>query len=108
MLAVLLAVALFLDRFLCVYRLSDRGVRVKLLGLVTVHRIWWREIESVRIVPVWSSPFAYRIPAYEFSSKRVLIRLRKGLIRSVVLSPKNPDLFVAEVSRRMVGTSTGR
>lgn len=100
-LAFFVSAALYVPRFVYVYRISNRGILVKLLGLVTLHRIWWTEIVDVRVVPLWDSPVYYSIPAYIFSKKRVVVRLRKGLFRNVVLSPKDPDRFAREVLDRV-------
>ncbi len=96
-LSVFVLSVLYVPRFVHVYRIGERGIRIKLFGMVTYHRIWWTEIASVEVVSVWYAPLFYAIPAYLFSNKRVVVNLRKGLVRHIVLSPKDPDAFAHEV-----------
>lgn len=109
-LSVLVIGWLFLQRYVSIYRIEDHLLKIKIFG-ITLHRIWWTEIEDVKIVPIFGLLGAYRISGYEFSRKRVLISRRKGLVREVLLSPKNPEKFVQEISDRMKraqATSEGR
>lgn len=94
-------VALFMERYICVYRIQDRMLKIKIFGVFTLHRIWWTEIEDLKIVPAWEPRWAYIVGGYEFSGKRVLVKRRKGLIRNVLLTPKNPEKFAEEISDRM-------
>jgi hypothetical protein len=93
--------ALFVPRFIFVYHVTDRGLLVKLLGLVTLHRVWWSEIVDVKVVPASESPFYYSLPRYLFSRERVVVRLRKGIIRNIVLSPRKPDVFASQILERV-------
>ena len=103
MLAVFYLAAAYIPRAFSVYRICERGIRIKLFGIITHTRIWWTEIASVEVVPLWKIPLFLQvsIPAYQFSKKRVVIRLRKGLVRNIVLSPKDPEAFAREVSERI-------
>ena len=107
MLALFLLAAVYMPRAFSVYRICERGIRIKLFGIITHTRIWWTEIESVEVVPLWKIPLFLQtsIPAYQFSKKRVVVRLRKGLFRNVILSPKDPEAFAREVRERVRQTA---
>ncbi len=94
-------VALFMERYIWVYRIQDRMLKIKIFGVFTLHRIWWTEIEDLKIVPAWEPRWAYIVGGYEFSGKRVLVKLRKGLMRNVLLTPKDPGKFVEEILERV-------
>lgn len=86
--------ALSMPRLFNVYRICERGIRIKLLGIITHTRIWWTEIASVEVVALGDMPLLqHSIPAYQFSTKRVVIHLRKGLVRNVVLPVSLRDLL---------------
>ena len=49
--SVFIVMLLYMPRFFFVYRIGERGIRIKLFGIVTHARIWWTEIASVQVVP---------------------------------------------------------
>ncbi len=110
----LILVGLYMARFIYVYRIGERGIRIKLFGTLTFSRIWWTEIANVQVVPRGDAPiFRVHISGYLFSRKRVVITLRRkelglGFPQQVVLSPKDPDAFAHEILECMKRAQTER
>jgi hypothetical protein len=107
--SVFIVMLLYMPRFFFVYRIGERGIRIKLFGIVTHARIWWTEIASVQVVPRGdASLFQERMLAHPLSKKRVVITSCKevGFLHQVVLSPKDPDAFAREVLECMKRAQT--
>lgn len=78
------------------YRITDTSLEVRILGRV-VRRVWLADIEEVHrrgalLHENWSS--------LKFWNS-VTIRRRSGLLRNFVISPDDPDGFVAELQDAM-------
>ncbi len=109
-LSVFMVMSLYMARFIYVYRIGERGIRIKLFGILTFSRIWWTEIANVQVVPRGDAPiYQVHIPAHLFSKKCVVITLRSkrlGFLQQVVLSPKDPDAFAHQVLECMERVQT--
>jgi len=85
------------------YRITGDAVEVNLLGH-RVRRIALDDIEEVSrrgsfIHESWSGPRFWNA---------VTLRRRRGLIRHVIITPDDPDLFVEALSRILVDRAIGR
>ena len=95
---------LYALRFIIQYRVSDDSIRIKLFGVLPVQSIPLKNIQEIRVVPVWTfggggliNPFIERWPSWVFSREGVLITRRRGLVRKILLSPRSPSEFLQEV-----------
>ena len=89
--------------YLYQYRLGDQRFEVKLFGLLPILRIRFSEISEARVMagPELLNPWAgVRFGNRIFAARPVMIRKKRGLIRSLILTPLNPEEFVAELNRR--------
>lgn len=86
------------------FEISIIEVQYKVFGLVMGSLSLW-DIEEVRLVS-WRELllchlFALHLGGYYFQKKAVLIRKRAGIPRTVILYPRRPEEFVAELLQRM-------
>jgi hypothetical protein len=100
-------------RYIIQYDLGHEKLRIKLFGLLTVRKIRLADIAEVRLVSCQGAGsllagfrpqflFAERWPSYGLlGSGGVYIKKRAGLSRRIVLSPRNPEEFLREITRRI-------
>ncbi|MGA2256897.1 MAG: hypothetical protein ABSG53_19775 [Thermoguttaceae bacterium] len=95
-------------RYLLQYRLEATGIRVTFLGPFGGSRIPFANIAEVREVPGigWNLlPSARPVVACRWGNRifgrGVLIRLRTGFIKSILITPDNPDYFIEFVRERV-------
>jgi hypothetical protein len=78
------------------YRITPRHLVVAWLG-VPVRRVRLETIRSVGTTPVW---WAERWPcALNWRGRYLVVRRTRGLFRNMVITPKNPFVFRAELYR---------
>jgi len=85
------------------YDLDERGIRVFVLRRITVWRIPFDTIKSIRLFSwdeTWLWAMAFRI-GNRIRGNSVLVERRAGLIRRIALTPRDPIAFVREVSRHL-------
>ncbi len=91
-------------RYLYNYKLTDDSIQLIALGAVPVMRIRFADISDVREVSfgqtLKSGPFTLRL-GNRIIGGFVLVRKRKGLIRSVVLTPDDVPDFLRQIERRV-------
>ena len=96
--AVISAMPLWYD-----YDIDERGIRVFVLRRFAVWRIPFDTIINVRLFSwreTWLWAAALRL-GNRIRRENVLVERRSGLIRRIVLSPRDPAGFVGEVSKRL-------
>ena len=97
---------LYVLRYVFQYEIGEGWLRVKLLGHITLRRVRLADIQEVRLVSSWAprnmfSPrtlFAEAWPSFVFTRRVVLVVTTTGISRRLVLSPRDPDSFVREIS----------
>jgi hypothetical protein len=85
------------------YDLDERGIRVFVLRRFPVWRIPFDTIEGIRLLAwheTWLWAVALRL-GNRIRRETVLVERRSGLIRRIVLSPRDPTGFVSEVSKHL-------
>jgi hypothetical protein len=96
-----LVAAFFSLRLFWDFRATDRGVEEYVLGFLRVRTIPFDQIEGVRLMtrddlfPLKPRRFA----GNRIRSRGVLLTKRGGLLRTIALTPADPDGFVAAVGR---------
>ena len=109
---IIAAVVFFLydrfGRYLLQYRLEATGIRVTFLGPFGGSRIPFANIAEVREFPAigWNLLRSARpIIACRWGNRifgrGVLIRLRTGFIKSILITPDDPDAFIEAVRRHV-------
>jgi len=95
---------LYALRVIIQYRVTDDAIRIKLFGVFPVQSVQLKNVQEIRVVPVWTfgggvllNPFIERWPSWVFSREAILITRRRGLVRKILLSPRNPPEFLQEV-----------
>ena len=103
----LLGRPLFLVNYIIRYEVTNEAILIRLLNLVTVRWIRFKDIENISVIK--TSPFpwgeGYRLN-FTFCERwgsildeeKVLIRKRRELIRVILLTPDKPGEFVKKVS----------
>ena len=102
-----LVLYLYSFRYIVTYSLEDGALQIKLFGSITVRRIPIPEIDDVQIlswkdlVPFTSSfrpdfLFAERWGGYTIG-KGVGLSKHTGLIRTVIISPRDPEDFAERI-----------
>ena len=108
-LIVAISVLQFAGPYLYQYRLGDQRFEVKLFGLVPILILYFSDISEARVLsgsPLFN-PFAgVSFPNRVFAARPVQIRRKKGVLRSVILTPDQPESFVAEINRRIDGATS--
>jgi hypothetical protein len=100
---------LYVLRYVFQYEIGGGWLRVKLLGHTTLRRVRLADIQEVRVVSAWAprnmfSPhtvFAEAWPSFVFTRRAVLVVKTTGISRRLILSPRDPDSFVREISREI-------
>jgi len=83
------------------YDMGDKQLRITFLG-ATMRTLNYPDIQSVEkgwnmgVNQYLSGNFAILWD----KSKAVTVRLKSGAIKNIVLSPDNPDAFIAELKKR--------
>jgi hypothetical protein len=78
------------------YRITERHLVVRWLGM-PVRRVRLETIRSIGTTPVW---WAERWPcALKWQGRYLVVRKRGWLFNNMVITPKNPFVFRAEVYR---------
>lgn len=93
------------------YTFDAHYLRVKFLGLFSVHSIPYDRIVETKIIPWWEqfTPqllWAEPWPSHVFNKKCVLVILDQNLCKYVFLSPQNPHAFVEELAAQITRRST--
>jgi hypothetical protein len=108
-LIVAIVVLQFAGPYLYQYRLGDQRLEVKLFGLVPILVLYFSDISEAKVLsgsqlfnPWGGVRFANRV----FAVRPVQIRRKKGLLRSVILTPDDPESLVAEINRRKDGSAS--
>jgi hypothetical protein len=98
-----LVAAFFLLRLLWDFRVTDRGVEEYVLGLLRVRTIPFDEIDGVRLMTRDDLfPLKPRRSAgNRIGSRGVLLTKRRGLLKTIALTPADPESFVDSVARGM-------
>lgn len=107
-LLVLVAVGAFqqkLGKYVIVYELSGERFNIRLLNLLPLFSVRYKDISEVRAISLKETFglgfFALRMGNRMFG-KIVLIRKPKGLIREILISPKDHEAFIREISKHLV------
>jgi hypothetical protein len=96
-------------RYVFQYSVTETHLRIRLFGLLPVRNIRLDSIVDARIIRAWADtqPFstefrfpyliAERWPSYVFQKRGIFIQKQTGLIRYLILSPKNPEEFLNRI-----------
>jgi hypothetical protein len=85
------------------YDVDERGIRIFVLRGFTVWRIPFDSIEGIRLFD-WRETLRWAVAlrlGNRIRRENVLVERRSGLIRRIVLSPRDPTGFVNEVSKHL-------
>jgi hypothetical protein len=103
-----LFISQFVARYIITYRLADGMIQVLFFGIIPVFVMFISAIIAVRRVSaleIFSNPillvFATKLGNRLWTNQPVLIRYRPWLNRYVIITPDNPDEFVAEVQKQL-------
>jgi len=107
--AIMLFFAFFAGRYLMTYKVDKEKIGIKLFWVIPYFRISIQNIDCLEVVSVWEATIRtfgglYAQPHLVSTlgvSRVVLIRKKRGLFKYAVLTPKNPDQFVEDITGRM-------
>jgi hypothetical protein len=98
-LALFLVIGQFVLRYLYSYEVRASEIRILLFSLIPIVRIPMSnvaEVTSPAPRPYWLSPwYALRLGNRIFG-EAVLIRKRRGLIKSIIIAPDDPARFIEQ------------
>lgn len=97
-----------------IYKVDEEKIRIKLFWIIPYFKISIGNIDWLEVVSVWDATVRtfgglYAQPHLVSTlgtSCVVLIRKKRGLFKYAVLTPRDPDQFVEEVTRLIKGNST--
>lgn len=104
-------VAQFFGRWVVSYRITNSSIEVRLFGLICESKTQLKDVVEVRKVS-----FADLLPWNNFESvgwfrlgnrlwtDGVLIRRSRGVFRSFVISPDEPDQFIREINLKLAAS----
>lgn len=81
------------------YRLQDSKLYIRIFK-VPVRRVPLSDIDSVEVIPFGALLWVPYLNSLKFNGYRkwvVAIKLRKGLVRSIIISPENPEAFASSL-----------
>jgi hypothetical protein len=87
------------------YRISKKGIKFVLFGIIPIMRFSFRNILEVSKISPKESMKYFAVFNFEnrFWGQRVLIRRGKGIFRIFTITPDNADEFIAEANRYIDG-----
>lgn len=96
-----LAVAFLSLPFLWDFRVTERGVEEYVLSALRIRTIPFDQISAVRLMKKedWLAVRPRQYAGNRLRSKSVLLTKKTGLLRSIALTPADPEGFVAKVGR---------
>jgi hypothetical protein len=89
-------------RYILTYRMTGQGLEASYFGN-PVLTVPYGEIEEAKLMSVWQS-FSYnraRRLGNKLSGPVLLVRVRSGLLKDILLTPENATGFLAELERRI-------
>ena len=91
------------DWFYLGYFVVDKSIQVRLLHLLPIWRIPISNISELSVFRRgWLSDSAFgHILGPDFVRPYVHLRLKRGLFRSLTITPMRPERFIADVRRHM-------
>lgn len=120
-----IAVAVFLIgylyslRYVFQYEVEKDALRIKLFGFIPVRRVRLDDVDEIALI-TWREtvplskgfrfPFliAERWPSYVFQKRGVYLRKKTGVIRFLILSPKDPQGFVRKLRNSSASDSAAQ
>jgi len=92
------------------YHLGARAIEVRFLGVFKMYEIEYADIEEVRLVPAREAlrPKITTLGMGNRIGRIVEIKKRTGVVRSILVTPKDPESFVRLVSGMIPGRDLGR
>lgn len=101
--------AQFTLRYIYNYQISDTGIEIVLFSRVPVKKIYFSNIEEIRKLSFKETLLLFS--ALRFGNRVygdiVLIRQRKGLVKTILITPDNADRFVGEVLQHIQHGDSG-
>ena len=97
----LVGLALLPMRYLYNYKIEGDGIAVKLFSAITVMRMRISDILEIRqcsFKELLMPSFAFRL-GNRLWGETVMIRKRRGLFRTIIMTPDNAAGFIEEVRR---------
>ena len=94
----------FLGRYLYNYRLTEKSVQVVLFGSLPLFSIQYKNIKSAQNVALtetlWPNLFILRFGNRIFGGV-VLIKKNNGLVRSILITPDDPEEFTNSICDKL-------
>jgi hypothetical protein len=89
---------------LMTYRFTDKGLRIT--GIFTFLFIPYEEILEIKLLSskeIWKLIFSFNILRLgnRLWGTGVLIKRKSGFFKNLIISPKDPEMFVVEIKKRM-------
>jgi hypothetical protein len=99
--------AQFVLRFVYSYDIKGGAIRILLFSVIPIIRIPISQVVQVTRPPtdqLWLNPFY----AFRFGNRlignAVLVKKKRGLIKSIIITPDDPDRFIDQCNREKHGT----
>jgi hypothetical protein len=96
-LALSVLVGQFVLRFIYSYDIKGGAIRILLFSAIPIIRIPISQVVEVTRPPTgefWLNPFHALRFGNRLIGNAVLIRKKRGLIKSIIITPDNPDRFI--------------
>jgi hypothetical protein len=88
------------------YRIKNNRVEFLHWWVFPVHRVRFDNIRDLRVIPrneCWFGPWgAFRYGNKLFPKKIVVIEKKKGVFKTILLTPDNPEEFVNEIKKSFI------
>ena len=104
LMAVLLFMGLWSFRLFFSYKITDKNITVNLFHILPIYRISFAKIVEMHTAPVHEVALIPGVHLFTRPfARRVVIEMKDTwtFLRFAFLTPDNPDVFIAEIKKRL-------